>query len=332
VVATSSHAQINKINQLVQQLAISDDDFRARVQRKDPDAFNYTTPSERLAKIGKPAVGALIQALSSSNPIVVGHAAQALAEIGDPRAFDAIVSALRVPNLPYSQDRYHAEEYLLDALRRLQYTDIGPLLKLFDDKDFPFRASFAIVLGLTKDPRAIGPLIAAMNEPLDSSSTLPEYSAIALSSIGVMAVDPLIDELQSPKPRVRDAAVSGLAKIGSPAVTRLTERLSSATGEFMSAVAASLGSIDDQRANSALLDALPRSPERIAPVLIRKGTPGTENALISAFNASPSYPLALIYLNCGNPMLEDSARVWASRNGFQIVSGPAGRSVTWGRE
>jgi len=36
------------------------------------------------------------------------------------------------------------------------------------------------------------------------------------------------------------------------------------------------------------------------------------------------------YLNCGNPDLEDAARAWAKKHGYNVVTQPGGGAVQWG--
>jgi hypothetical protein len=63
---------------------------------------------------------------------------------------------------------------------------------------------------------------------------------------------------------------------------------------------------------------------------IQWGEPGSEDVLIQALRARGDEEMAEALLNCGNSVLEATARTWVTAGRYQIVSGPGTGGVRWG--
>jgi hypothetical protein len=179
------------------------------------------------------------------------------------------------------------------------------------------RREAANSLGVDQDPRAVGPLIDALD---DKDADVRQEAAWALGEIGdPRAVGPLIGKLKDPAANVRWQAVEALGKINGPrAVAPLIAALKDADADVREGATDALGQILGKLGTSAVVP------------LIRRGEPGTEDALIQALNESNDREMAEDFLNCGNSKLEDAAGAWASKHGYRIESNPGRGHVGWG--
>lgn len=130
-----------------------------------------------LVKAGAPSVDPLIAALEHGNPSLRRLAANALGQIGDPRAVELLVAVLPDGDL---------------HLRRLATTALGQI----------------------GDSRAVESLIAVLQ---DAPVRIREAAAEALGQLGdPAAVEPLIVMLRHASLDMRKAAAQALRKIGDP--------------------------------------------------------------------------------------------------------------------
>lgn len=157
-------------------------------------------PVDVLASIGKPAVNPLIAGLKSRDPLVRRQSAEALGEIGDPRAAEPLIDLLSHPD---ALIRRHA----VKALGKIQDPRaVAPLAGVLSDseEEWHVRGGAAEALGRMKDPNAVELLILAL---MDAHWYVRSRSAKALGRIGDrQALEPLILALKD-----RDAAVRGYA-------------------------------------------------------------------------------------------------------------------------
>jgi HEAT repeat protein len=128
-----------------------------------------------LGQIVEPAVKPLIEALSDEYYGVCMAAAEALGRIGDPRAVEPLIVALK-----------NGGWYMI-------------------------RKAAAEALGRIGDPRAVEPLIPVLK---DEYFKVREAATEALIKIGAPSVEPLIDALRYREWRMRKAATEVLGKIG----------------------------------------------------------------------------------------------------------------------
>lgn len=144
--------------------------------------------AEELIKIGKPAVEPLIAALKGENPYVREFAAVTLGEIRDRRAVEPLIVTLNDKVISVREAGTHAlgdirdpraimpliselkdkdiniRKYATEALAKIRKPAIDPLIFVLNDENPYVRAEAAVALGLIKDPRAIGPLNAALKD------------------------------------------------------------------------------------------------------------------------------------------------------------------------
>lgn len=131
--------------------------------------------------------------------------------------------------------------------------DVKVLMNALDyKKDRFIRINAARALGEKKDPKAVEPLIAALQ---DSDEDVRSKSAWALGKIGdARAVDPLISRLTDYSYNVRVSAIYALGEIGdAKAVDPLISRLNDSTDKVIASV---LGRFKDPRAVQPLIKRL----------------------------------------------------------------------------
>jgi HEAT repeat protein len=191
-------------------------------------------------------------------------------------------------------------------------------------------------LGNIGDPRAVDPLIAALE---DQNSAVQESAATALGELkDSHAIEPLIATLKDTDSDLRSLTTKALVKIGTPAVEPLIAALKDTNANVRRNAAQALGQIKDPRAVEPLLAELTlRDAAAIAGdyiFFIKRGESGSEDVLIEALNLFGGEGMAQDFLNCGNARLEDAGSAWATRHGYQIFPGYGlgGSSLRWGSE
>lgn len=166
--------------------------------------------ADALAKIGKPAVEPLVRTFQDPSVDVTTRAvvATALGKIGDSRALDPIVAALK-------GEEDYLKPYTAEALGMIgNARAVGPLIAALKNAD-PTVAAFAIqALERIKDPRALGPLVAVLE---DENPSNRRAVVQALGTIGGDGVsEPLIAALQDEDMDVRICGVQALEKTKDP--------------------------------------------------------------------------------------------------------------------
>jgi HEAT repeat protein len=169
-----------------------------------------------LRGLGNPrAVEPLIAALRDEDSSVRCEAAKALARLGDTRAIEPLIVALRDED---SGVRREAAE----ALARLGDPHaIEPLIAALRDEDSGVRCETAWVLGKLDDPRTVEPLIAALRdedwEVRQAAAEALEAAAGALENlVNSRVLQPLIDALRDEDRGVRCEVAWVLGEIGDP--------------------------------------------------------------------------------------------------------------------
>jgi HEAT repeat protein len=161
---------------------------------------------QKCVDIGAPAVEPLIDALRHHDSLVRQVAARGLGQIGDIRAVEPLIAALR-----------GREDVRAVAAQALGQIDDGravePLIAALKDSGSNIRAASARALGQLGDLRAVDRLIAALK---DHDSIVRSAAAVALGEIGDRrAVEPLIAAMKG-REDVRIAAAVALGVIGDP--------------------------------------------------------------------------------------------------------------------
>ena len=159
-----------------------------------------------LAKIGKPAVKPLVDALNESDEDISWHAAQALGHMGDPNAVEPLIAALK-------HSDSDVRKYAAFALGKIGDPGaVAPFITALKDSDNNVRRHAVYALGGIGDPNAIGPLIAAVK---DRDDGVRGRAAKMLRSMGDRrAVEPLIAALKDSEEWVRTRAVEAVGRIG----------------------------------------------------------------------------------------------------------------------
>ena len=158
-------------------------------------------------------------------------AAIALGKIGDKRAVESLIAALRDTNSDVRENAAKAlgrigwkpvnqterSIYLMalqewDEVVKIGAPAIAPLIAVLRDEDANVRRNAAKDLGKIGDKRAVEPLIAILEDP---DWRIRSDAVLALGKIGdKKAVDPLIDALKDKDSSVRRMAAETLGKIG----------------------------------------------------------------------------------------------------------------------
>ncbi len=246
---------------------------------------------EEIRRAAMRGLGALwgiqeVSRLGSENDSVRWEAAKALARLGEPRAIEPLIAALRDED---SDVRREAAE----ALARLgEPRAIEPLIAALRDEDSGVRCETAWVLGRLGDPRTVEPLIAALRdedwevrqaaaEALEAAAGAPENlgnSHVLEPLIGALrdkdrgvrcevawvlgelgdprTVEPLIGALRDKDRGMRRAAAEALKKCGEPVVEPLIAALRDENRDMRRAAARALGKIGDPSAVEPLIAAL----------------------------------------------------------------------------
>jgi HEAT repeat protein len=198
---------------------------------------------KRCIQIGAPAVVPLIAALQDKNESVRSAAAGVLGQIGDARAVEPLISALK-------KDAWQAA---IDALGHIgDNRAVEPLIVLLKNKDNDIRIATIEALGRIGNAQAVKPLVTTLKkEPNMRSAT-----AAALAQIGAPAVKPLIAILEEKggSERVLQVVSEALTQIGEHAVIPLLAALKHKHTRLVAARV--LGDIGDPRAVEPLITAL----------------------------------------------------------------------------
>ena len=153
-----------------------------KVLKKSTSSRERERAEKALKNIGKPAVEPLIKELKDKDRNVRSCAVTVLGNIGDPRAVEPLIQALQDKD---SDVQRNARE----ALEKIGKLAVEPLIQaLKHENSKVIRWSAAWALGYIGDPRAIEPLIQALED-----EDVRVAAAGALVEIGdTRAVNPLL--------------------------------------------------------------------------------------------------------------------------------------------
>jgi HEAT repeat protein len=195
--------------------------------------------AEALAKIGTPAVPALMEALDHPDEDIRWKAAVTLGEIGDPRAIPSLVELLG------DRDRFvrSRAEY---ALGLMGAPAVGALQDAVSRGDSDSRRGAVAALAKIQDPAATESLVLALGDP---SNEVRQDAIAALAARGRGAVAALSTRLHDPDPLKRRGAAQALAGTGDPgARIAIQEALRSADPETEEVLRSALQDMDERRA------------------------------------------------------------------------------------
>jgi HEAT repeat protein len=157
-------------------------------------------------------VAGLIHALRNRDPAVQYQAVEALGELANPVATDALMGALAGDQ--YSGIRWKAAE----ALARIGSPAVPKLIMALENPDEDVRWKAAITLGEIGDPRGIVPLIGLLS---DQDRFVRSRATYALGLIGQPAIPVLSEALSDGSVDVRRGIVAALGKMQDPAAVRI---------------------------------------------------------------------------------------------------------------
>lgn len=250
--------QQENIEGLIKALRFRDSAF---VRKRAARALGRVMGAAGAAKeVRAPAIDGLVAMLHDEDDTVCKVGAAVLAQIGDDRAVESLISRFR------HGDRQEVRAAALDALRQIgDARAIMPLIAVFGDKDeakwirdravealATIDQDFSRVAALP----AVKPLVDTLLD--DDDDLVCIGAAKALGKIGsTEAVEPLIDTLQDGTDQnweVRAAAVEALGEIRDDrAVELLLTALQDEIPKVKLAAMRALGKIGDQRAVTPLL-------------------------------------------------------------------------------
>lgn len=231
----------------------------------------------------------LLAILKSGHTAASANVSVALGKLGDPRAVEPLICAMK---------RQNDDEpgLIARALVDIGEPAVEPLIIALQEGIPSVRASAAWALGEIGDDRAVEPLVAAMNDrdfhvkgrsatALDSLNWAPQNQAYRISyllatikrrskspgvvkspihgnwsdlvKIGQPAIEPIIAILKQEDSRVRKGAAWALGEIGDArAVEPLIDLLKDHNSDVRGYAAYALGNIDDNRSVESLFVAL----------------------------------------------------------------------------
>jgi len=266
-----------------------------------------------LVQIGKPAVLALIEALTSPSNRVRRAACTALGEIGDPDAVPALrvhaeimeeaqqalamlggtsmalqeaVRMLAEQSLWGVLCRALTSDLVRDAIVQLGSNAVPALMEALCDNNPKIRSAACTALGQIGDNTAVPKLIKCLN---DNAIYVRIAACTALGQIGdPSAVPALIACLDQQD--VSEAAANALVQIGKPAVPALIETLTNPSERVRIAACTALGQIRDASAAHALIACLDkRDISKVAAnALVQIGKPAVP-ALIEALKSENDF-------------------------------------------
>jgi HEAT repeat protein len=298
---------------------------QAMIERaKSPDAAVRKLACDTLGRLkSRDAVPLLIERLGDADGSVATEAARALGNVGDARAVDPLFAILR---RPHKKDD-DLQKAAGGALGKIGAPAVDRLLAALDDKDDFVRTYAAVGLGESKDARAIPALVRHLGDEYGESSSLQFEVGQALNKIGPQGVTAVLDAAKNGNERTRSGAVNALGNSSDPrALPALLQLLHDKSHEVRSSVGFFLAfmSLDDS-AHKYLSEAVQKKDlvvvEAAMPYYINRGIPGSEPVLIAAMNApetESNLTVPNLFLNSGNPTLEQAARKWADKHGWSV--------------
>jgi HEAT repeat protein len=155
-----------------------------------------TTAADALIGIGRPAVDALLVAVTSQDAVVRRLAARALGEIRDERAIESLLAALM-------DETVDVRRQALEAVAKFQDNRVLDAL-LFALSDPGLRLEAGLMLGERKDLRALPYLFEALRDH-DSDRAVAARRVLIL--IGTPALDELITVLRDRNPEYPEREV-----------------------------------------------------------------------------------------------------------------------------
>lgn len=173
--------------------------------------------TDKLKRIGAPAVEPLIAALQDSHGHELSYTIAPLGEIGDARAVEPLIPFLKDSDSAVRSATAEALGKIRDARA------VAPLTAALQDSDKSVRFHAALALGEIRDARAVDSLSHALIR--DTDATVRKFAARALGEIGdKTAIDVLgTTSLNDGDKKVREEATAALKKVDREALAKINE-------------------------------------------------------------------------------------------------------------
>jgi HEAT repeat protein len=233
--------------------------------------------AEALVAMGADSAPALRKSLTSSDDGVRALAAGALAEVGGPHEVDPLIGVLRDRSadaraqsaralgaigdrravsglLAVTGDRFDEVRKAAAAALALLGEPLGEVIRQSLEGSLEARRELAA----TRDPRAVEPLVRALDTPDAAIQEAAVASLVELAAAGVEgAVASLEDAVDNPHATVRASAIAGLSRRrNASGVERFIAALADSDPAVRQSAARALGEIGDRRAVDRLLEQL----------------------------------------------------------------------------
>ncbi|HZS04641.1 MAG TPA: HEAT repeat domain-containing protein [Blastocatellia bacterium] len=233
------------------------------VKRQRDWSFNWQARNA-LASIGTSAVPRLIEALKDEDGYVREVAANALGKIGDKKAIEPLVCAMRYRDGQVYQDGEDCEARTTAATALGEIGDrsvVGPLVQTLGDtlrNDGTLSGYIIKVLDSLGELQQAAPLLReSVESSLKDDATLAWHIIDALGKLRDSRVVPLLIKiLDHADIDVHKSARSALVQIGQPAVPALIEVLLDKNIKWRASAANALKKIGDQRAFEPFINVL----------------------------------------------------------------------------
>jgi HEAT repeat protein len=313
---------------------------------KDEDAGRRQGAAQALGELGdKRAVDPLIACLQDDNADVKKNATNALGQLGDKRAVEPLIGVLKTDTTEVGLAAAEALGLLGDSAA------VPPLVASLSDQDAGLRLACAQALDkLHYQPEKV-------EDNVTYLIALQAWDKVA--KMGAPAFEPLVACLSDQNRDVHESAIGALGDLGDKrAISPLSDALPdwNLNGALVSAleklgwkptsgaeqIYAWIGKQDSthlkeqwDKTRQVLLDDVSSSNhqkmENAVYSFMAIGDPKVVDDLVKALDEQGDKDMAETFLNSGNDKLEQAARDWASSNGYQTITIPAGSTpMHWG--
>jgi len=313
---------------------------------KDEDSSRRQGAALALGELGdKRAVDPLIACLQDDSVDVKKNAAKSLGELGDKRAANPLITA-------FKNEDMETKKAAAEALGLLGSNEaVAPLADALKDDDAGLRQACAQALDkLHYQPEKV-------EDNITYLIALQAWDKVA--KMGAPAFEPLSACLSDQNTDVKQGAIEALGNLGDKrAIAPLSNVLPdwNLNGSLVSALEqlgwkpASdseqvydwIGKKDSvhlkqqwEKTRKVLLDDVSsgdrQKVQNAVYSFVALGDPKVVDDLVQALDDHGDQEMAETYLNCSNDRLEQAARDWASRNGYQTIAIPTGSTpMHWG--
>lgn len=207
------------------------------------------------------AIGDLVRHIASPNIGVQEAADRALRKIGGPAVVHAVIPLLRSDEAP-------VRNVAMDLLRELGSTDLEALKKLLHDSDADVRIFASDILGSTGTAQAVPALCQALlNDP---EVNVRYQAAVSLGQLAFAEAAPCLNKALNDEEWVQFSVIEALTKIkDASSISALIQALGKSSELVASIIVDALGEMGNIKAVPLLLKGLDSSPAALANKIVR---------------------------------------------------------------